>query len=129
MDVDLHLDIDDLFPLTEALEILRFAEIAEGDITLSKAGRHFAEADILQRKTIFAAHLLSAIPLARHIKRILDERPMQRANEDRFLNELEDYISESSAEGVLKTVIDWGRYAEIFAYDANAGLLSLEDPE
>ena len=126
---DLHLDIDDLFPLTEALEILRFAEIAEGDIALSKAGRHFAEADILQRKTIFAAHLLSTIPLARHIKRILDERPMQRANEDRFLSELEDYISEISAEDVLKIVIDWGRYAEIFAYDANSGLLSLENPE
>ncbi|MEO1945846.1 MAG: nitrate/sulfonate/bicarbonate ABC transporter ATP-binding protein [Candidatus Thioglobus sp.] len=126
---DLHLDIDDLFPLTESLEILRFAEIADGDITLSKAGRHFAQADMLQRKTIFAAHLLSAVPLARHIKRILDERPTQRANEDRFLTELEDYISESSAADVLKTVIEWGRYAEIFAYDANSGLLSLEDPE
>ena len=25
-------------------------------------------------------------------------------------------------------MIDWGRYAEIFAYDAKAGVLSLENP-
>lgn len=126
---ELHLDVDDLFQLTEALEILRFADVSQGDIELSKSGKHFAHADILQRKTIFAAHLLSTIPLARHIKRVLDERPEQKADENRFLQELEDYLSEDVAEKVLTTVIDWGRYAEIFAYDANSGLLSLENPE
>lgn len=126
---ELHLDVDDLFPITEALEILRFAHVSEGDIELSETGKRFANADILQKKKLFAMHLLNYVPFARHIRRVLDERPQHRATEARFLSELEDYLSEQAAEETLKVVIDWGRYAEIFAYDFNTGLLSLENPE
>lgn len=124
----LLLGVDDLFPLTEALEILRFAMISEGDIELTEIGRQFAEADILQRKKIFAGQLLNFVPLARHVRQVLDERPRHKASEDRFLEELEDHLSIEVSEEVLKVVIDWGRYAELFAYDYNKGILSLEDP-
>ena len=126
---DLHLEIDDLFPITEALEILRFASVSEGDIELTEQGKMLAEADILERKKIFTAHLVSYVPFVRHVRRVLDERPEQRATEERFLTELEDYLSEQAAEEVLKVVIDWGRYAEVFAYDYNTGMLSLENPQ
>jgi NitT/TauT family transport system ATP-binding protein len=126
---ELHLNIDDLFPITESLEILRFAQVSKGDIELNAAGKAFAEADILERKKIFANHLLSYIPLAYYIRRILDERPEHKAAEERFLNEIEDYLSEDAAKEVLRVVIEWGRYAEIFAYDYNTGQLSLENPK
>jgi NitT/TauT family transport system ATP-binding protein len=126
---ELHLDIDNLFPVTEALEILRFAQVSKGDIELNAAGKTFAEADILERKKIFSNHLLSYIPLARYIRRILDERPEHRATEKRFLSELEDYLSEDAAKEVQRIVIEWGRYAEIFAFDYNTGELSLENPK
>ncbi len=126
---DLNLDVDKLFLITEALEILHFADVSKGDIALTRAGKHFSESDILERKQIFAAHLLRYVPLARHIRRVLDERPEHRAFEDRFLRELEDHLSEGAAEEVLETVINWGRYAELFAYDYNSGVLSLENPQ
>ncbi|OGT08590.1 MAG: nitrate ABC transporter ATP-binding protein [Gammaproteobacteria bacterium GWE2_37_16] len=125
---ELHLDIDDLFPLTEALEVLRFAQVSTGDIELNEAGKIFATVDILERKKIFAQHLLKYIPLASYIRRVLDERPEHHASQERFLGELEDYLSEDVASEVLRVVIDWGRYAEIFAYDYNTGQLSLENP-
>jgi len=125
---DLGMDVDSLFPITETLEILRFVKISKGDIELFPSGRRFAEADLLERKQIFASHLVNYVPLARHIRRVLDERPRHSATEERFLNELEDYLSEDEAKKTLKTVIEWGRYAEIFAYDYNNGLLSLENP-
>lgn len=126
---EFNMKIDDLFPITDALEILRFARVSQGDIELGQEGKLFADADILERKKIFASHLLSYVPLARHIRRILDERPNHRASEERFLRELEDHLSEEVADEVLQTVIEWGRYAEIFAYDYNNGQLSLENPE
>src|SRR5262249_41068263 len=125
----LNLDVDNLFLMTEVLELLGFADVSKGDITLTRGGKHFSEADILDRKKLFAAHLLRYIPLARHIRRVLDERPEHRASEDRFLRELEDHLSEEAAEEVLRIAIDWGRYAELFAYDYNSGTLSLENPE
>ncbi len=108
---------------------MRFAYVSKGDIELTGAGKLFAQADIHRRKQIFAAHLMNYVPLARHIRRVLDERPGHTASEERFLRELEDYLSEEAAEEVLKIVIEWGRYAEIFAYDYNTGILSLENPE
>jgi len=123
-----HLEIDDLFPVTEALEILRFARVSEGDLELMEKGRELAHADILEKKKIFAAHLMSYVPLARHIRRVLDERSDHKEQESFFLSELEDYLTEQAAEETLKVVIDWGRYAEIFAYDFNTGALSLENP-
>lgn len=124
----LNLNVDDLFPLTEMLEVLGFAKVSAGDIELTPAGKLFANADILDRKKIFAAHLLKYVPLASHITRVLDERRGHRATLTRFLTELEDYLSEQEAERVLRVMIDWGRYAELFAYDDNTEMLSLENP-
>jgi NitT/TauT family transport system ATP-binding protein len=125
----LHLDADNLFHLTEVLDILGFARIINADIEITPAGKIFANADILQKKEIFALHLLKFVPLAKHIRRVLDERHGHRATKTRFLGELEDYFSEDEAERVLSVVIDWGRYAEVFAYDNNTGMLSLENPD
>lgn len=124
----LTLDIDDLFPLTELLEILRFANVSKGDITITEEGKAFVEADILERKKIFSIHLKRYVPLARYINDQLVRHPRHRALEENYLSLLEDYLSESEAERVLRTVIEWGRYAELFAYDYNSGVLSLENP-
>lgn len=124
----LTLDIDDLFPLTESLEILRFAKVSKGDITITEEGKAFVEADILERKKIFSEQLKRYVPLARYIYDQLIRHPRHRALEEIFLSLLEDYLTEAEAERVLRTVIEWGRYAELFAYDYNSGVLSLENP-
>lgn len=122
-----NLNMDELFPMLETLQLLGFATVSRGDIELTPAGRAYAEADMLERKHLFAAALLKNIPLAAHIRRVLDERPGHRAPAARFLRELEDHLSEEEAERVLSTVIDWGRHAEIFAYDYDDEVLSLEN--
>jgi len=124
----LELGTDDLLPLLEALQLLDFAQITGGDIRLSPHGQAFLDADIQRRKVIFGEHLLKRVPLAGHICRVIDERPSQRAPESRFLRELEDYLSEDEAERVLQVIIDWGRYAELFTYDYDAGVFSAENP-
>jgi NitT/TauT family transport system ATP-binding protein len=122
------LDTDELLPLIEALHILGFANVEGGDIELTAAGRAYAEADIQSRKVIFREHLVRHIPLAAHIRRVLDERPGHRAPKARFLRELEDHLDEEEADEVLETIINWGRHAELFAYDYDSEVLSLENP-
>jgi NitT/TauT family transport system ATP-binding protein len=122
-----NLAVDELFPLIEALQLLGYAHVHDGDITVTMAGRHYADADMLTRKQLFADAVLKHIPLAAHIRRVLDERPGHRAPATRFLRELEDHLSEEEAERVLETVINWGRHAEIFAYDSDDEVLSLEN--
>jgi NitT/TauT family transport system ATP-binding protein len=125
----LHLDVNNVFPLTEMLDMMRFAKISEGEIAFTDAGKKFANSNIQERKQIFAQHLLQYIPLAQHIRHILDREPSHRTPESTFLNELQNYFSEEESERILRTIIDLGRYAEILAYDYDSGELSLENPQ
>lgn len=125
---ELMMNIDDLFPILETLEIMGFAKVSHGDIQLSELGKQFSEADLQERKQLFARCLIEKVPLARYILKVLDDKVSHRVSEERFLSKLEDYLSEKEADRVLRTMIDWGRYAEIFAYDFNTGILSLENP-
>src|SRR5579872_277490 len=123
---ELNFEVDDLFPIAETLQLLRFAEVAQGDIQLTPAGRRFAESDLEDRKHLFAEHLIAYVPLAALIKRVLDERPNHRARAARFSEELEDFMSEDYAEETLKAVVGWCRFAELFAYDEADHTFSLE---
>jgi NitT/TauT family transport system ATP-binding protein len=124
----LHMSVRDLFPVAETLEMLRFAEVEGGDIRLMEAGHTFAAFDTDERKQLFAHQLLSYVPLAAHIRRVLDERANHTAPKSRFLDELEDYMTPSAAAQTLGAVVSWGRYAEIFAYDDHTAMFSLENP-
>jgi NitT/TauT family transport system ATP-binding protein len=125
---DLQMEIDDLFPVAETLQMMRFAEMAGGDIRLTEVGLAFASAALDERKRLFARQLLNFVPLAAHVRRVLDERPSHIARKSRFLDELEDYMSEEHAEQTLRAIVSWGRYAEAYAYDDEHALFSLENP-
>jgi NitT/TauT family transport system ATP-binding protein len=125
----LQLEIDELFPLGETLQLLRLAEFEEGDIKLTALGQRFVEMDVDQRKKVMGDQVLAHVPLASHIKRVLDERPTHRAPATRFREELEDYMSEDYAERTLRAIINLGRYGELFAYDENSQTFSYENPQ
>jgi NitT/TauT family transport system ATP-binding protein len=125
---DLQMEIDELFPVAETLQLLRFAEVEGGDIKLTEDGLAFAQAALDERKRIFSRHLLTYVPLAAHIRRVLDERASHSARKSRFIDELEDFMSEEAADQTLRAVLRWARYAEAFAYDDENAMFSLENP-
>jgi NitT/TauT family transport system ATP-binding protein len=123
----LHYEVDDLLPLGETLQLFRFAVLEEGDIYLTEKGRAFVQADVDGRRTLFTEALRAHVPLANMIRQVLDERWNHRASAVRFRDELEDHMSPDYAEDTLRTVIGWGRYAELFSYDEEAEQFSLDD--
>jgi NitT/TauT family transport system ATP-binding protein len=125
---DLQMEIDELFPVAETLQLMRFAEVEGGDIKLTDAGLAFANAELDERKRIFARHLLTYVPLAAHIRRVLDERTSHAARKSRFIDELEDFMGEDDAEQTLRAVVSLARYGEVFAYNDGSAAFSLENP-
>jgi NitT/TauT family transport system ATP-binding protein len=124
----LQLEADEILHLGESLQLLHFAQFKEGDLVLTEAGKRFANLETDARKKLFAEHLVNFVPVMGLIKRVLDERPTHTAPAARFRNELEDYMSEEYADETLKTIVSWGRYAELFAYDEQSETFSLENP-
>jgi NitT/TauT family transport system ATP-binding protein len=125
---EIAMEADELFPVADALQILRFAEIEGGDIRLTDIGKQFAELGTDDRKKLFQRQLLSYVPLAAHIRHVLQERANHVAPKSRFFDELEDHMTTEDAEHTLRAVTAWGRYAEAFAYDDDSGTFSLENP-
>ena len=125
---ELHMEVDELFPVSETLQMLHLAEIEGGDIKLTDPGKQFAEAGMDDRKKLFQRQLLAYVPLAVHIRRVLQERANHVAPKSRFLDELEDHMSTEDAEHTLRAVTAWSRFAELFAYDDDSQTFSLENP-
>ena len=123
----LRLEVDDLFPIGEALQYLGLADMHEGDITLTPLGQVFVGAGMQERKDMFARQLLKSVPLAERIRTVLQERPGKIAPRARFQQELEDHLSDSAADETIDAIIRWGRYAEVFNYDDSKEMFSLED--
>jgi len=122
----LVLEINDLFPIAEALHILEFAELKDGTIKLTAAGRVFAQSSTNERKRLFREHLIRFVPLTARIRHVLDEREEHRAPRERFEFELQDHLHQADAEKTLRAAIDWGRYAELFSYDDETRMFGLD---
>ncbi|HKS70625.1 MAG TPA: nitrate/sulfonate/bicarbonate ABC transporter ATP-binding protein [Ktedonobacterales bacterium] len=126
---DLQLEADDLLPLAEAANLLGFADLEAGDVLLTAVGRRFATAGILDEKAMFRQQALASVGILRRIVRNLEATPDHQLSEDALLEALEASFSPSEARRQLDTAIDWGRYAELFAYDDESGEFTLEDEQ
>ena len=126
---DLRLEIDDLLPAVDASALLGFASIAEGDVTITEIGKEFATAGVHRSHEIFKEQLLSRVPLTAAVVRVLEEKRDGRIGKEFLLDILDEHFSDSEAEKQFQTLIDWGRYAHLFEYDADEERLYLAGPE
>jgi len=123
----LLMEIDDLLPILDAAVLLGFAELSEGQVRLTEAGRDFATATILRSKEIFRNQALAHAPLVAAITRALQERESKKESADFFLDRLKDHYPEEEARLQFETAVDWGRYAELFEFDADEESLSIHE--
>ncbi len=115
------LGADDLLPLLEALALLGFAKVAEGDVELSAAGFALAEAELSRQREIFAEHLLRHVSLVADLHREVLARG--RLREEEVLDRLAMRLPPEEAKRVWRRLLEWGRFAGLLAYDERARLL------
>jgi NitT/TauT family transport system ATP-binding protein len=122
---ELKVNSDDLLRLTEASELLGFATITQGDITLTSLGETFAEASILARKEMFATRI-RRLPVFKWLIAMLKATDKRRLEWEVVQTALELEFPAEEAQRQLDTAVDWGRYAEILSYEDNSELIYLE---
>jgi NitT/TauT family transport system ATP-binding protein len=119
----LSVTADDLLALLEAAVLLEFAEITDGDVTLTTVGRAFAASTIQSGKEIFRKQLLECVRLFDAIVRTLEEKKDGTMRVDFFLDFWDEYFPAADAQRQFETAVDWGRFAELFEYDSLEGVL------
>lgn len=122
---ELGIDPDHLLRLAETAELLGFATISKGDIELTPLGQTFAEARILARKEIFATRA-RRLPMMQWLLNMLKAAENKQLKWEVIETALHLEFPPDIAKRQIETLINWGRYAELLAYDDVTQTISLE---
>ncbi len=126
---DLAFEIDDLLPIVDAAQLLGFLKIEEGDAVITVSGTEFANSEILRQKEVFRDAAVQNILLLRQIRRALETKRDHTVPEDFFLDMLDEQFSEEESLRQVETAVAWGRYAELFDFDAARRRFVLPDAQ
>ena len=126
---DLAFEIDDLLPIVDAAQLLGFLKVEEGDAAITESGTEFANSEILRQKEIFRDAALLHVLLLRQIRRALEAKSDHTVPEDFFMDMLDEQFSEEESLRQIETAVTWGRYAEIFDFDAARRRFVLPDAQ
>jgi NitT/TauT family transport system ATP-binding protein len=124
---ELSLEVDALLPSVDTAVLLGMLKLEEGDALITPEGQAFAQGDIQERKAIFRKAALANIPLLRQMEQSLKAKADRTLPAEFFQDLLDEHFSEDEARRQLETAIQWGRYAEIFDFDAASGKLTLTE--
>ncbi|MEV7008429.1 nitrate/sulfonate/bicarbonate ABC transporter ATP-binding protein [Streptosporangium sp. NPDC051022] len=114
---ELGLEVDDLLPLVDALELLGFATVDGGKVTLTDTGLTFSAADVRESKQIFATAVRD-LPLIHLIVTSLRNSVDGGLQAGFFRDVLAHHYTGEQVARQLETATGWGRYAELYSYDA-----------
>ena len=116
---DLAFEIDDLLPIVDAAQLLGFLKVTEGDAAITPTGAEYANSETLRQKELCRKAAVESVLLRRQIVRALDAKSDGTVSEDFFHDMLDEQFSEDETLRQLETAINWGRYAELFDFDAS----------
>jgi NitT/TauT family transport system ATP-binding protein len=124
---ELSFEVDDLLPLVDAATMLGLLEVEGAQAFLTDVGRDWYTADILTSKEIFARLAVERAPLVRTVVKALENSDDGTLRDDFFRDLLRRGYTADYTERQLDIAIDWGRYGELFDYDADTGELVLSE--
>jgi NitT/TauT family transport system ATP-binding protein len=124
---ELSLEVDALLPTVDTAVLLGMLRLEEGDTIITPEGQAYAQGDIQARKAIFRKAALTNVPLLAQMQNALKAKSNRTLSDEFFRDLLDEHFSEDESRRQLETAIQWGRYAEIFDYDAATGKLTLTE--
>ncbi len=124
---DLAFEIDDLLPIVDAAQLLGFLNVEEGDAAITPTGTEFANSEILRQKELFRTAAIDHVLLLRQIRRALEAKSDHTVPDEFFLDMLDEQFSEEECLRQMETAVTWGRYAELFDFDAGRRRFVLPD--
>jgi NitT/TauT family transport system ATP-binding protein len=123
---ELQYDLDDLYPIIDAAETLRFVEVENGDIKLTSIGKEFLKGDVNKRKKLFKKQL-KRLKVFREALKALKKQVDEHMDREFFVELFSTHLPEENAEELVHVLIDWGRFAELIGYNADSEEVYLDE--
>ncbi len=104
-----------LLAIIKGAEVLGFVETPGGDVVLLPLGKKLIEVSVNEKKRLIAERI-AAHPTFAYFKTFLLQRPDQSATREEIMDELIRVLPTERPKPQFDTLLNWGRYAEIFHY-------------
>ncbi len=122
---DLDLEIDEIFPSLEYAELLQLVKVTDGRASFTELGQKLVAGSIRERKSILREQLRRTT-LFKTIVRALESAPNHQLSDEDLAQIVS--LTTAPADEAVQNIVNWGRYAELFRYDAEAHRLILSKP-
>jgi len=113
---DLQFKFSDLLKVMKTAEILGLVSTPTGDVVIEPLGKQFLESDVNRRKLIVREQL-KKLGLFAYFMRLLRGQEDRSLQKDLVLEHLAMLLPNESGEKVFSTMVNWGRFAELFGYN------------
>jgi len=123
---DLNIKFGDLLKVMKAAEILGLASTPAGDVVLEPLGKQFLEAKINERK-IIVREQLKKHSLFSYFIRLLHGQEDKSLTREVALEHLAMLLPSEKPERQFQTVVNWGRFAELFGYNKDEDRFYLDN--
>ena len=124
---EVNYELGEIVQVIKAAEMLDLVVTPGADVVITGTGSTLLQEDVNDRKRMLKEQL-KKLPLFRTVVETLERTDERRATEDDFLEILALHLPAENAESLLKTVIDWGRYAELLGYSPDDQEVYLDQP-
>jgi NitT/TauT family transport system ATP-binding protein len=125
---DVNFEFGEILRVIKGAEMLGLVETPGADVVLTSTGGQLLRGRINSRKKLIKEQL-KKLPIFRTVVDALQRTENQRADEDAFLEIFAIHLPAEDSEALLKTVIDWGRYAELLGYSPDDQELYVDQVE
>ncbi len=110
--------------VVKAAELLDFVDTPKQRVLLAEPGRKFLSSPPEERRWVVRRQILSLGTFAR-VVRLLAETPSVSRRGEEVRDALAAELPAADVSAVFETVVNWGRFAELFDYDAATDELGL----
>jgi len=125
---ELNMELGDTLTVIRGAELLKLVNTPGGDVVLEKLGEDVSRARISERKELLCQQV-EQVPVIKKITTFLKEREDHQAEKQEVLDKLAELLPNADAEDSFQTVVEWGRYAELFGFNDDTETFYLDDEE
>ena len=122
---DLHFKFGDLLKVMKAAEVLGLVSTPDGDVVLEPLGHQFLEKDVNGRKLMIRERL-KTLGLFSYLMRLLRAQEDRSLSKEVVLEHLAMLLPNESPEKMFTTIVNWGRFAELFGYNKDENRFYLD---
>lgn len=121
---DLHMAFSELLLVVKGGEMLGLVETSKNNVVLTPLGKEALDAGLSAKKKLLKQQML-ALQVFQHIVKLLQGKPGQQVPAEVVVEELAVLLPQEQPRQLFTTLLNWGRYGEIFGYARDTDLFQL----